>query len=403
MQISTHIVSICESRPPGLTLEPAGCGPPRGRNVWRDRGCQGLFQRGWGTGPGRGHRPGTVRALPRLHCRLWFPLGQFLLTRVQVNSSSLCLVHPPKERSLHVRGRRLSVRAVCPQEPLGCSPSPSGLVDCFFLAFSRTSGCQGVLRTVRRMGDGRTCPGTGARPRHAFGAGAGSACSAAGPGCPLFSLQLPRPARRNAALGPPAAASREPEARAWGSPGVPREPTAGPACLLHRGPHPPGRPRAPRPRSPRRPGVERASCCHEQQVASAWCSCRLGGAVSSPRSRDSRHFTVSRQRWMTGRFTVSPPRRMASVLRPEEGCGWAWGCPRHLTEGCSLCVMSVRCELQGLMLVSVADDRPPVPASPGVLTPPSDRGGPWRPGALVRRPWRSAGRGQRGLRTDRWF
>lgn len=200
--------------------------------MWWDRGCQGLFQRGWGTGPGSGHRPGTVRALPRrrLHCRLWFPLGQFLLTRVQVNSSSLCLVHPPKERSLHVRGHRLSMRAVCPQEPLRCSPSPSGLVDCFFLAFSRTSGCQGALRTVRRMGDGRTCPGTGAR--QAFGAGAGSACSAAGPGCPLFSLQLPRPARRNAALGPPAAASREPEARAWGSPGVPREPTAGPACLL---------------------------------------------------------------------------------------------------------------------------------------------------------------------------
>lgn len=189
--------------------------------MWRDRGCQGLFQRGWGTGPGRGHRPGTVRALPRrrrrLHCRLWFPLGQFLLTRVQVNSSSLCLVHPPKERSLHVRGHRLSVRAVCPQEPLGCSPSPSGLVDCFFLAFSRTSGCQGALRTVRRMGDGRTCPGTGARPRQAFGAGAGSACSAAGPGCPLFSLQLPRPPRRTSALGPPAAASREPEARARGS------------------------------------------------------------------------------------------------------------------------------------------------------------------------------------------
>lgn len=141
------------------------------------------------------------------------------------------------------------------------------------------------------MGDGRTCPGTGAR--QAFGAGAGSACSAAGPGCPLFSLQLPRPARRNAALGPPAAASREPEARAWGSPGVPREPTAGPACLLHRGPHPPGRPRAPRPRSPRRPGVERASCCHEQQVASAWCSCRLGrGSFLSPQQRQSSFHSV---------------------------------------------------------------------------------------------------------------
>lgn len=162
MQISTHIVSICESRPPGLTLEPAGCGPPRGRNVWRDRGCQGLFQRGWGTGPGRGHRPGTVRALPRrrLHCRLWFPLGQFLLTRVQVNSSSLCLVHPPKERSLHVRGRRLSVRAVCPQEPLGCSPSPLGLVDFFPRLFPhfRVSGSAAYCAQDGRRKD---VPGNG--------------------------------------------------------------------------------------------------------------------------------------------------------------------------------------------------------------------------------------------------
>lgn len=251
------------------------------------------------------------------------------------------------------------------------------------------------------MGDGRTCPGTGAR--QAFGAGAGSACSAAGPGCPLFSLQLPRPARRNAALGPPAAASREPEARAWGSLVSLVSPQPAPRACSTEVPTPRVVPalRVPDPHAGLAWSVLPAATSSRwllPGVRAAW-----GGAVSSPRSRDSRHFTVSRQRWMTGRFTVSPPRRMASVLRPEEGCGWAWGCPRHLTEGCSLCVMSVRCELQGLMLVSVADDRPPVPASPGVLTPPSDRGGPWRPGALVRRPWRSAGRGQRGLRTDRWF
>lgn len=46
------------------------------------------------------------------------------------------------------------------------------------------------------------------------------------------------------------------------------------------------------------------------------------------------------------------------------------------------------------MPVSAAGDRPFVPISPGVLTPPSDHAGPCQPDTLVRKPWRAGGREQ---------
>lgn len=176
--------------------------------------------------------------------------------------------------------------------------------------------------------------------------------------------------------------------RAWGFPGVPREPSAGPACLLHRGPHPPGR---------AVPYVclvwsmLSAATSGRWLLSSACATWR--GQFSIPPSRDIQHFTVSRQSWMAGRFTVSPPRHMASILRPKEGCDWDVGPSLPSHSGVQpLLYVSAR------VPVSVADDRPFVPASPGVLTPPADRGGPCRPDTLVRKPWRSVGGGRGAFR-----